>query len=525
MIEYEGDHYQNFREGKGSMFSNNQKIYEGQIVKDNREGFGKSFYKFNIIKYKGNWKNNKMHGDGQLFSEDNVQIYEGSFVNDKKEGLGTTYNFQGKIQYKGNFKNDMFHGKGLLYFSNSENATNTILDIQKQPDIEFDGEFYQNKKQGFGVLFFTNGNIAYQGSFWNNSFSGEGTSYFKNGKVNYDGYWLNGSRQGYGVAWRIQTSWNAETNTQNYNDTTHSIVYEGNWAYDVCHGDGISYYEGTNNKEYEGIFQKNKRHLQGTLYFNNDCNSKIYEGEFYNDQKQGKGIKFDLVMENKIYEGEYYKNKRNGLGLIYFDNNFKLLCCWNMNYIDKVILEKDDLFDTLNNQVEDHSYQDLNDCDIIYYDKIFKGIVKAIYYDETVFVGEVQIKKKKQKSYEPCGKGILFKKKYGTKVYEGNFKDGKTCGFGKAYYGFKDIGNTIRYIGEWKQNLRTGHGVSYYNNGKKSVQGYWLEGKISYNFEEEDSKKKSKFLNELKKKYSKQFYIKYDQYGCIEVVNDTYSDL
>ena len=122
------------------------------------------------------------------------------------------YNFKGKLFYKGSFKNDMFHGKGLLYFSNTENSTNTTTELQRQSCVEFDGEFYQNKKNGFGILYYQNGNIAYQGHFQNNCFSGEGTSYFKNGKVNYDGYFLNGCRQGYGVAWRIQTFWNTETN-------------------------------------------------------------------------------------------------------------------------------------------------------------------------------------------------------------------------------------------------------------------------------------------------------------------------
>ena len=60
----------------------------------------------------------------------------------------------------------------------------------------------------------------------------------------------------------------------------------------------------------------------------NSEGEKIFEGEFSNKKKNGKGIEY--AFERKIYEGEYKNGKRNGYGKMYsilnhllFEGNYK----------------------------------------------------------------------------------------------------------------------------------------------------------------------------------------------------------
>ena len=66
-----------------------------------------------------------------------------------------------------------------------------------------------------------------------------------------------------------------------------------------------------------------------TIYENDNKNIKIYdfakdklifEGEYLNRQKNGKGKEYDNINGRLIFEGEYLKGERNGKGKEYYDN-------------------------------------------------------------------------------------------------------------------------------------------------------------------------------------------------------------
>ena len=68
------------------------------------------------------------------------------------------------------------------------------------------------------------------------------------------------------------------------------------------------------------------------------------------------------------------------------------------------------------------------------------------------------------------GSGILWNSK-GNKQYEGLWKNNKFHGYGKEYYG--NFYHKIKYVGNFIDHLRTGYGISYFDNGKVEFVGYW----------------------------------------------------
>lgn len=68
-------------------------------------------------KYQGYKLNGMRHGTGKFYYQDGG-FYEGEWKNNKMEGQGTLYYQSNNKAYEGNWVNDQFHGKGTLYSDN-----------------------------------------------------------------------------------------------------------------------------------------------------------------------------------------------------------------------------------------------------------------------------------------------------------------------------------------------------------------------------------------------------------------------
>ena len=140
---------------------------------------------------------------------------------------------------------------------------------RRDNSLLFEGEYLNGKKNGKGKEFYFNGQIKYEGEYLKDLKNGKGKEYYYNGKLYFEGNFLNDKR------------WSGRI----YDEKTDNIQ-------ELKNGTGFL-------KEYDVI------------------RGLIFEGEYLNGKKNGKGKEFYYNGQIK-YEGEYLNDKRNGKGKEYY---------------------------------------------------------------------------------------------------------------------------------------------------------------------------------------------------------------
>jgi len=214
---YEGETRNGVPHGNGTMTYENGDVYTGSFVDGKRDGYGEMKYasqtdnKYENERklYKGYWKDNLQHGEGELTWEDGSK-YVGSFQKNMRHGQGT-YTEPDGYKYVGAFANDMQNGKGKSVWANGQ---------------IYEGEFKDGQRHGKGKYSWPDGDV-YEGEWQNNQQHGEGKYTWDNGDF-YDGEWKNGNRDGYGKM-----------------TIKNQYRYEGYWKDDMKHGEGtLTYSDG-----------------------------------------------------------------------------------------------------------------------------------------------------------------------------------------------------------------------------------------------------------------------------------------
>ena len=202
-------------------------------------------------------------------------------------------------EYIGEFKNNKRNGYGVLYYNKNN------INMRDR----YEGDWKDDKIEGKGKIYWNNGD-KYEGDFINGIINGNGIIlYNKNDECKrkeYDGEWKDGKKEGKGIMY-----WN------------NGERYEGDWKNDKIEGKGIYYYVEYNEYDidrYEGEWKDGKKEGKGKLYWNN---GDRYEGDFKNDMASGKGIyyysKNDEFDRNR-YDGEWKNGKKEGKGIMYLNN-------------------------------------------------------------------------------------------------------------------------------------------------------------------------------------------------------------
>ena len=159
-ICYEGLFIDGILNGKGERITINKNkkkyIYKGDIRNFKKEGIGKE--KTNEFFYEGEFHNNFKHGKGKIiFYNNSSESYEGDFKNDQITGKGF-YVWKNKHTYFGEFLCGKMHGKGLY----------------KWPDgNQYKGDYIYGIKEGFGEFKWADGRV-YKGPFKNGKQHGNG---------------------------------------------------------------------------------------------------------------------------------------------------------------------------------------------------------------------------------------------------------------------------------------------------------------------------------------------------------------
>jgi hypothetical protein len=150
----------------------------------------------------------------------------------------------------------------------------------------YHGEWGMNKKNGYGVQVFPNGE-KYEGQWGNGLRDGEGTLWVPVGKAQklrklYVGGWKNDQRHGRGTCF-----------------FKNSEFFQGSWDHGKMHGHGTLRY--ANGDLYIGEWHNGLRSGQGTL---NKANGDCYEGYWLEDKREGSGSYF-YSESGKVFVGEW----------------------------------------------------------------------------------------------------------------------------------------------------------------------------------------------------------------------------
>ena len=226
------------------------------ISGDCENGFGRIETK--TTTYKGNFKEGRMHGDGEYVWKDGGS-YKGFFRDGFFEGIGERTYESGAI-YKGHFKYDKPHGEGTMTYANGS---------------FFKGLWQFENKHGDG-LYKDNKGYSHEGKYKFGSADGVGKQTWKKGDV-YEGDFKNGYKEGYGIY-----TWPS------------GQTYKGYWKNGKKHGKGIS--------------EKSNRILNKGIWF---------EGEYKTNEtgclEEGKICDSDswcCLVLNENFETYYFDTKK-----------------------------------------------------------------------------------------------------------------------------------------------------------------------------------------------------------------------
>ena len=223
---YEGDMLDDKEHGYGVKTWTNGVVYKGTWVNGKENGQGEWSSPIKAISKKE---------DDVGVQTDIEEIlgydkYKGNFLAGQFHGKGEMYWQNGNI-YLGNFKNGLYNGKGRVDYK--------ALDIQSNQNIDklyYEGDFRHGIYHGQGKIEYFNGDI-YIGGFCEGKRQGKGKLVMKSKMDDdkqqeyteyYDGDWFRDKYEGYGV----------------FNHSIKGVMYQGYWRYGKMHGKGSYRIEG-----------------------------------------------------------------------------------------------------------------------------------------------------------------------------------------------------------------------------------------------------------------------------------------
>lgn len=158
------------RQGHGRcLFVNIGDFHEGNYEQNLRDGPGTYYWKDGRL-FVGTYEKDERHGPG-VFTYPNGDVFDGNFEHGHRSGYGTfTFNRK-SCQYQGQWQSGMYHGPGKLKWQ-SVKETRTV-EVGRESIIR---ETCQHR---------------YEGNFENGLFHGEGIEY-QNDKIFRQGTWRNG---------------------------------------------------------------------------------------------------------------------------------------------------------------------------------------------------------------------------------------------------------------------------------------------------------------------------------------------
>jgi len=414
--------------------------------------------KLDIVKY------NKILQNRIKISLINYKFWSHRYIEFETKKEGKEYDYiDDKLIFEGEYLNGKRNGKGREYWSNYSNKRK-----------KFEGEYLNGKKTGTGKEFYGSGELSFIGVYLNGKKNGKGSEYYdelhkiyNKSYLKFEGEYLN------------DKFWNGK-----FYDN------DGNFISEIKEGKGyIKEYDDYLNLLFEGEYLNGKRNGKGKEYYEFRDNNIKFEGEYFYDKKwngkgydnknnfiyeikDGKGLfkKYNNTGEKLFGDYEYIHGEKNGKAKeYYFYDNSKLI--FEGEYLNGFKIKGKEYYDRNGHIKFEGEYL---------YGYRLKG--KEYYLnDKLKFEGEYLYNKYYNgKGYDKNGK-IIFElkkgngnvKEYGSDDelrFEGEFKNGRRNGKGKEYAFGK-----LSFQGEYLNGKRHGKGKEY-DFGKLRFQGEYLNG-------------------------------------------------
>ena len=263
-IIFEGEYLNGKKNGIGKEYDDDSNlIFEGEYLKGLRHKGTEYNYKDNLsykIKNKFFRKIIEEHNNNKI-------KYEVVRLKRKKNGKGKEYYCYGIIKFEGEYLEGLrWNGKGYNKKGELEyeliNGNGKVKEYYNNGNLEFEGEYLNGKRNGKGKEYYENGMLKFEGEFLNNikwkgkikkynkydnlildvdyiyeKMNGKGKEYYSNGKIKYEGEYLNGLR------------WNGK----GYNN-------KGEFQYELINGNGkVKEYNDYGDLEFEGEYINGKK--------------------------------------------------------------------------------------------------------------------------------------------------------------------------------------------------------------------------------------------------------------------------
>ena len=114
-------------------------------------------------------ENNCRTGRGRTVSPDGMTSYDGEYLDDRRNGFGVCYYNNGSINYVGNWTDNSRNGGGVGY--------------RLSDGTMHAGKWYNNTPDGYGARFVRNGNLIVVSNYENGGRTGKSVSFDENGNI------------------------------------------------------------------------------------------------------------------------------------------------------------------------------------------------------------------------------------------------------------------------------------------------------------------------------------------------------
>ena len=350
---FEGEYLNNKRNGKGKeYFSEGNVKFEGEYL-NGRKWNGKGYNKYNIqmfeikngnghvkenidfsseLIFEGEYLNGEKNGKGKIYSiglYGRVLKFEGEYLNGQKNGKGIEYYYGSKIKkFEGEYLNgkewngkgynqnkeiiyELKNGKGIVQKYIIPYTPNYDDELEYELILLFECEYSKGEKNGKGKEYDSEGNLIFEGEYLNDKKEGKGKEYDSIGYLIFEGEYLYDHKKSGkefhngNLIYEGEYLFNKKLNGKIYDikGNTYEII-NGNGKvkeYDRQYPELITFDGEFINFKKKGICKEYYTTFDGKHHL-------IFEGEFYDEQKNGKGKEYNEKGE-LLFEGEY----KNGL--------------------------------------------------------------------------------------------------------------------------------------------------------------------------------------------------------------------